>query len=356
MAKEQAGTSFEVLSADFKARKFLPLYCFCGDEPYFVDALTDLLEQYALSDMEKAFNQTIVYGKDVSVQTITEAALRPPMMAERQVVIVKEAQGLELRKEEDQMRLLNYVKRAVPSTVLVFAFKNATPDKRKALWKEVAKAPGYYEGKALYEGQVGAFVKKYAAERKFKIDEAAVELLVESTGTELSKVINELSKVVLNKEAGSVISVEDIEREVGISKEFSVFELNNAIGKKDAERIFKIAHFFAHSKSNPFVVTVSQLYSFFSRLYLAHSQPGADDRSLAALIKVSPFFVKDYREALHNYSLEQVKHILQLLNEYDLRSKGLGGTGNIGEGELLRELVYRILTEKKESIIVAFTE
>lgn len=355
MAKEQSGTSFETLAAEIKSKKFYPLYCLCGDEPYFVDVLSDFIEQNALSEMEKAFNQTIVYGKDVNARTIVEACTRPPMMAERQVVIVKEAQGLELRKEEDQTLLQNYFKRALPSTVLVFAFKNTSPDKRKSVWKELSKSPGFFESKKLYDNQVAPFVRKFVADKKFKIDEPAIELLIESTGTELSKIINELSKVVLNKEAGATISVEDIEREVGISKEFSVFELNNALAKKDAQRVFKITHFLANSKNNPFVVTLANLYSFFAKIYVAHAQPTADDATLSKILKVNIYFVKDYKLALKNYPLEQVLHILKLLNEYDLRSKGVGNTINIGEGELLRELVYRILTEKKQIVEAEFT-
>lgn len=356
MAKTQSDTSFEGIAANIKAKSFLPLYCFCGEEPYFVDSLTDLVEQYALNDMEKAFNQTIVYGKDVSVRTIIEAASRPPMMAERQLVIVKEAQGLELKKEDDQTALLNYFKHPITSTVLVFAFKNTSPDKRKSVWKELAKGNGFFESKALYENQVAPFIRKFTTDRKLNIEEPAVELLVESTGTSLSKVINELSKVVLNKTAGGTITVKDIETEVGISKEFSVFELSNALAKKDAERAFKIAYFLAKSKNNPFVVTVASLYSFFAKIYLAHAQPNADDRTLASLLKVNPYFVKDYKEAVRNYPFEQVVTILKLLNEYDLRSKGVGGTANTTEGELLRELVYRIITEKKTALAVEFSE
>lgn len=356
LLKTQSNTSFETIVANIKAKSFLPLYCFCGEETYFVDVLTNLIEHNALNDMEKAFNQTIVYGKDVNVRTIVETALRLPIMADRQVVIVKEAQGLEIRKEEDQTKLLNYFKNPAASTILVFAFKNASPDKRKSVWKELAKSNGFFESKALYENQVAPFIRKFATERKLNIEEPAIELLIESTGTNLSKVINELSKVVLNKTEGSTITTKDIETEVGISKEFSLFELNNALAKKNVELAFKIAYFLAKSKNNPFVVTVANLYSFFSKIYLAHAQPNADDKTLAALLKVNPYFVKDYKEAVRNYPLGQVETILKLLNEYDLRSKGVGGTANITEGELLRELVYRIIIEKKTELAVEFSE
>jgi DNA polymerase-3 subunit delta len=350
MAKETGG-SFESLSSSIKSKQFVPLYCFCGEEDYFIDELTALIEQYVLNDMEKAFNQTILYGKDSNARQIVEAAMRPPMMAEKQLVIVKEAQGLELRKEEDQTLLLNYFKKPSPSTVLLFAFKHGTPDKRKSLWKELAKSTGFFESKPLYENQIGAFVKRSIAEKKFKIEDAAVELLVESTGTELSKVINEISKLIISKQVGATITVQDIEREVGISREFSAFELNNAFGKKDVTKIYRIAHIMSDSKSNPFVVTVATLFTFFSKIYLAHANAQSDDKTLAALLKVSPFFVKDYREAVKNYSLPQTKHILHLLAEYDLRGKGVNGTGNITEGELLKELVYRILHEQPQDAL-----
>jgi DNA polymerase-3 subunit delta len=354
LAKETTGATFDSLKIDISSRKLLPLYCFCGEEPYFVDVLTELVEKHSLTETEKAFNLSIFYGKDISVQTLIEACTRPPMMAEKQVVIVKEAQGLESKKSEDQTILLRYFKQPLPSTILVLAFKNAAPDKRLNVWKELCKSPGYYEGKKLYEHQLGAFIKKFLAEKKIKIDERAIELLIENTGNELTKIVNELSKIALSKEAGSTILQQDIEREVGISKEFSVFELTHALAVKDADKAFRITHFLSQSKHHPAVLIIGQLYSFFSKIYLAHAHPHADDKNLSAVLKVSPYFIKEYKAAMVNYPLPQILHILQLLSEYDLRSKGVGSTGNISDGELIREMVFRIITEKTNTVKVEF--
>lgn len=351
MAKEK-GIGFEEFSAKIKAKDFLPLYCFCGEEEYFIDALTDLIEKHVLNEMEKAFNMTIVYGKDSNARQIVEAAMRPPMMSERQLVIVKESQGLELRKEEEQEMLLKYFKKPIKSTILVFAFKHGSPDKRKSLWKELAKSPGFFESSKLYENQVAAFVKKNFDERKLRIEEEAAALLVESTGNELSKVINEIGKLAIGKTAGDTILVSDVEREVGISREFTAFELNNALAVKDVAKAYRIAQVMSNSKNNPLVVTLATLYNFFSKVLLAQANAQLDDKSLSSLLKVNSYFVKDYVVASKKYSVEQTKHILHLLAEYDLRSKGVNGTGNTTEGELLKELVYRILNEQPTDVLV----
>ncbi len=356
MAKQKSDSTFESLGASIAAKQFVPLYCFCGDEPYFVDELTELIELHVLNEMEKAFNMTVVYGKDSTARQIVEAAMRPPMMAERQLVLVKEAQGLELRKDEDQTLLLNYFKKPNPQTVMVFAFKNASPDKRKALWKELTKGLGYYESEKLRDYQIAPFIKRKVAEKKFKIQDEAAELMSDFVGTELSKVINEVGKIVIGKPAGHLITVEDIEREVGISREYNAFELNNAISKNDVAKAYRIAQVMANSKSNPLAQTLAAMHGHFSKLLIAVFNAQSDDKTFAALLKVNPFFVKDYREALRHFNFEHIKHILHLIAEYDLRSKGVGSTGNTTEGELLKELVYRILHENPQDVLVEFQQ
>lgn len=334
--------SYESILRDVKARKFSPVYFFCGEEAYFIDALTEQMEKYALNEMEKAFNQTVVYGKDVSARQIAETCGRLPMMAERQVVIIKEAQGISL-KEEEEAQYLAYLKKPVASTILVFAWKHGTPDGRKSFTKEIKKSAVYFESKRLYENQVAAWVKKAVKERNHSIGDAAAELIVEYTGNHLSKITNELEKLMLNKPSGSVINEDDIEKLIGISKEFNVFELNNAIGAGHTAQAYRIVNYFrANPKNGPLALVLGALYGFFTKVYQLHFLRGKADKDMAAAIKVSSFFIEDYKTAAGNFSPKKIEEIFYLLEEYDLRYKGVGNQG-VEEGELLREMVYKIM-------------
>jgi DNA polymerase-3 subunit delta len=334
--------TFESIAADIKSRKFQPIYFFCGDEDYFIDALCDLIEQHALSDMEKAFNQTIAYGKDMNARLVLETCGRLPMMAERQLVIIKEAQALSL-KEEEENQYRAYLKKPVKSTVLVFAWKHGTPDGRKAFGKEIKKAAVYFESKRLYENQVSAFVKTWFSKRKYSIDDKAAELLVESTGNDISKVVNELEKLIINKPAGANVTLDDIEKGVGISKEFNVFELNSALGRNDKTKVYQIANYFvANPKSGPLVFVLGTLQGFFNKVLLYHQNKTLTDNELAGVLKTSPFFVKDYKQAAKVFPENKLEKVFYLLEEYDLRSKGVNNHA-IKEGELLKELVTRLM-------------
>ncbi len=337
---EKAG--FDSIASDIKNRKFSPVYFFCGEEAYFIDALTDMLENTVLNDMEKAFNQTIVYGKDVNARAIIETAGRLPMMAEKQLVIVKEAQALSL-KEDEEKQYLNYLKHPVKSTILVFAWKHGKPDGRKAFGKEMAKSATYLESKPLYENQVAPWVRNWLKDRKYKIEEEAAELLVEYAGTELSRVSNELEKLILNKPAGSTINREDIETQVGISKEYNVFELNNALGYKNRTKTYQIVNYFvANPKSGPLVLILGTIHGFFTKVYAYHFNKNLPDKDIAGIIKVNPYFVKDYKAAAQHYPLHKLEQVFYVLEEYDLRSKGIGSSG-LSDGELLKEMVFKIL-------------
>jgi DNA polymerase-3 subunit delta len=337
-----AAENFESIAADIRKGKFSPLYFFCGDEAYFIDALCDLIEAHALNDMEKAFNQTIAYGKDLSARQVLETCGRLPMMAERQLVMVKEAQALSMKQEEEE-QYLRYLKNPVKSTVLVFAWKHGTPDGRKSFGKEIKKSAVYFESKPLYENQVAPWLKNWLHTRKFKIDEQAADLLVEFTGTELSNVTNELEKLIINKQAGSTITLDDIEKGVGLSKEYNAFELSNALGKRDKTKAFQIANYFvANPKNGPLVVVLGALHTYFSKIYFTHQNKNVLDKDLAPMLKVNPFFVKDYKAAARNYTEQKLEQIFYLLEEYDLRVKGVNNH-QVKEGELLRELVVRIL-------------
>ncbi|MFI5206150.1 MAG: DNA polymerase III subunit delta, partial [Candidatus Paceibacterales bacterium] len=232
----------------------------------------------------------------------------------------------------------------VKSTILVFAWKHGTPDGRKSFGKEMKKAAVYYESKPLYENQVAPWVKSWVQQKKYKIEEQAAELLVESTGADLSNVVNELEKLIINKQPGATITLEDIEAGVGVSKEFNVFELNNALALKNKTKVYQIANYFvANPKNGPLVMILGTLQGFFSKIYICHQNKNLPDKELAGLLRVNPFFVKDYKNAVKNYSEAKLEQIFYILEEYDLRSKGVNNTGAIKEGGLLKELVTRIL-------------
>lgn len=334
--------TFESIQADIKARKFAPVYFLCGEQEYFVDTLCNMLEEQVLNDMEKSFNQTIMYGKDSSARQIMETARRLPMMAERQVVIVKEAQALSMKEEEEQ-QYLSYLKNPPKTTVLIFAWKHGKPDGRKSFGKEMVKSAVYFESKRLYENQVGPIIRSWLSERKYKMEERAVDLLIEYTGTDLSKVMNELEKLIIGKPAGYTITVEDIEKGVGLSKDFNAFELGNVIGSKNRYKVQQIVNYFkANPKNGPLVVVLGSLLTYFNKLYMAHQVKGLQDKDFSQIIGVNPFFAKDYRVGIQNFSVAQIEKVMLILEEYDLRSKGVNN-GDIDDGELMRELVFRIL-------------
>ncbi|MCW5908322.1 MAG: DNA polymerase III subunit delta [Chitinophagales bacterium] len=338
----EKGGGYDSILQDLKARKFAPVYFFCGEEAYQIDKLTQYIEDYLLNDMEKAFNQTVVYGKDVNARQIAETCGRLPMMAERQVVIVKEAQGLSL-KDEEEKQLLAYVKNPVKTTVLVFAWKHGTPDGRKLFGKEVKKSAVYFESKPLYENQLAPWINAWLKERKHKIEESAAALLIEYVGSDLPKLSNELEKLILNKSAGTAITEDDIERLVGISKEFNVFELNTAVGTLNRAKAYRIVNYFiANPKNGPIELVLGTLQSFFTKLFVYHYNRNLPDKDLASVMKVSPYFVKDYHTAAKNFPLKKVEQAFYIIEEYDLRAKGVNNSG-VERTELLRELVFKLM-------------
>ena len=337
-----AAATFESIVTDLKNRKFAPIYCFCGEEDFYIDELTDMVEKYALNDIEKAFNQTIVYGKELTSRQVVEIAGRLPMMAERQVLIIKEANSLNLKSSEEE-EFLRYLKKPVKSTIVVFSWKHGKPDGRKSFGIEMKKAAVFFESLPLTTYQVVPWIKNWLSQKKYKIDGQAAELLVEYTGNELSKVANELEKLIINKQPGATITLDDIEAGVGISKEYNPFELNNALANRDKTKAYKIVNYFiANPKSGPFIMILGTLFGYFTKVYLYHLNKGLPDKDIAGAIKVSPFFIKDYKSAAQQYPLQKLEQIFNILEEFDLRVKGINNR-SLKEGELLKEMVTRIL-------------
>ena len=274
---------------DIKAGNIKPIYFLMGEEPYYIDKLSDYIEEKVLTEEEKGFNQTVLYGRDVSIEDIISTAKRYPMMAERQVVIVKEAQDL-IRTID---KLESYAENAMPTTVLVFCYKYKTLDKRKKLTKLLAKNGVVFESKKLYENQVGDWIKRMLAGKKYGIEPKATAMLVEFLGTDLSKINNELEKLQIILPAGSTITPKHIEENIGFSKDFNVFELRKALGERNQLKAYTIAENFAQNpKDNPMVVTTSLVFGFFIQLLKYHGLKDKNPKNVATVLGINPFFMK----------------------------------------------------------------
>ncbi len=338
----------EIIS-ELKKKTYRPIYFLMGEEPYFIDMISDYIENNVLDESEKEFNQTVLYGRDVSASEIIGAAKRFPMMSEHQVVIIKEAQDIkdlvkkdkEDKKDKVKTPFEAYLENPLPSTILVFCYKYKTIDKRTALAKLIQKKAAMFESKKLYDNQVADWINNYLKTKDYTINQRAAGLLSEYLGTSLSKVTNELDKLIINLPAKSEITTEHIQTNIGISKDYNVFELQTAIGKKEVLKANRIINYFnANPKENPMVMTVASLYGYFCKILIYHFL--SDKKTAASAMGVNPFFVKDYELGAKNYSAGKLKSIFSYLREYDMKSKGVD-RGSATEGELLKELVFKIM-------------
>jgi DNA polymerase-3 subunit delta len=325
--------------SDIKKGNVKPVYFLMGEEPYYIDRISEFIDKNVLAEEEKEFNQMVLYGRDVSIEDIVANAKRFPMMAERQVVIVKEAQELSRTIE----KLVDYVENPQPSTVLVMCYKYKKIDKRKKLYKIVAKNGVIFESKKLYENQISDWIRRVLGGAKYTIEPKASQMLVEFLGTDLGKINNELEKLKLIIPSGTQITADQIEENIGISKEFNNFELRKAIGTRNGTKAHLIIKYFAQNpKDNPLVVTISLLYSFFSQVLQYHGLTDKSQRNVASALKINPYFVKDYSEAAHNYPMKKVSGIIACLRDADVKSKGVGAT-NLPQGDILKELLVKIM-------------
>ena len=326
------------ITKDIKAGNIKPIYFFMGEEPYYIDKLTEFIQENVLQEHERDFNQTVIYGKDATIEDIISNAKRFPMMADKQVVIVKEAQ--ELSRTIDKLE--SYAENPQPSTVLVFAYKYKTLDKRKKITKLLAKVGVVYESKKLYENQVGTWITNVLKGQGYAIEPKASIMLVEFLGTDLSKISNELDKLKIILPKGHTISAKDIEDNIGISKDYNNFELRKAIGEKDTLKAFKIIDYFAQNpKDNPIVVTTSLVFSFFLQLLQYHGTKDKNPKNLAVVLKVNPYFLKDYDVAYRNYPMKKVSAIIATLRDIDVKSKGVGANA-LPQSDLLKEMLIHI--------------
>ncbi len=324
--------------ASIQKREIKPIYFLMGEEPYYIDRISEYIADTILTEDERGFNQMTLYGRDTDIDEIVGNSKRFPMMAEYQVVIVKEAQDLSRTIE----KLADYAENPQPTTVLVLCYKYKKIDKRKKLHKAIAKTGLVFESKKLYENKVGDWISKTLKSRGYSISPKAAQMLVEFLGNDLGKIDNELQKLQLICEKGSNITPEVIEKNIGISKDFNNFELRNAIGLRDSQKAHRIVNYFAQNpKDNPVMVTISMLFSYFSGLLQYHGLPDKSKGSVAKQLKVNPYFVNDYVAAARNYPMKKVSRAISLLQEADVKSKGVGA--NISQGDLLKELLVKIM-------------
>ena len=324
--------------SDIKKGIIKPIYFLMGDEPYYIDKISDYIEEHILEEAEKGFNQQVMYGRDASIEDIVSAAKRYPMMAERQVIIVKEAQDLSRNIE----KLVAYAETPQPTTVLVFNYKYKKLDKRKKLHKAIAKTGLIYESKKLYENQVSDWIRRVLSGKKYKIEPKASQMLVEFLGTDLSKISNELDKLMLILPKESIISDKHIEDNIGISKDFNNFELRKAVGEKDVVKANRIINYFAENpKNNPLVMTISLLNGYFTQLLSFHGLKDKSKSSVAKTLGVNPYFVDEYFLAARNYPMRKVAQIIAFLRDADVKSKGVGASQS--QSDILKELLFKIL-------------
>lgn len=332
--------SYQQVMKELQQKSYRPIYLLHGEESFYIDQLTSYIETNVLDESTKAFNQTILYGKEIDYKTVLDSARRYPVLSDKQVVIIKEAQEL---KTLDKLE--PYFQNPLDSTILVLAHKHKKLDKRKKFAKVLTSSAKVclFESKRLYDNQVPNWISNFLKDKGVNIKPAAAQLLAEYLGSNLSKIANELNKLLLNLPKGATVDKTLIQKNIGISKDFNVFELQNALGKRDHFKSFLIVkHFIANPKNHPLPMITATLYNFFSKVYVCQSMLRASDAEIAKAIGANKFFVKDYKNAAKTYKRSQLEQVFHLLKEYDLRSKGVNSTNN-STGALLQELIAQIL-------------
>jgi len=330
---------FSAILSDLENKHYQPVYFLEGEETYFIDRISEQITSHVLTEAEKGFNQTILYGKDTDVDTIITAAKRFPMMAAQQVVVVREAQNI--KNIED---LAPYVEHPQPSTLLVINYKYKNLDKRKRLFKALQKNGVYFEAKPIYESKIPGWLTKYLQAKGYGIEPRAAQLIADHVGNDLKRIVSELEKVIISLPPGMSITPVEVEHNIGISKDYNTFELQSAIGRRDILKANRIVNYFAdNQKMHPFPVIIGVLHSYFRKILAYHFMENKTNRNaVAGVIGVSPYFINEYIDAARNYNIRRSVNAVSLLREYDMRSKGARG-GSADNGELLRELIYKIL-------------
>jgi DNA polymerase-3 subunit delta len=331
--------TYEEIISDLKKRIFKPVYFLAGEEPYYIDLITEYIQEKVLPEDEKAFNQIILYGEDTNIASIIDTARRFPMMSSHQVLIIKEAQALKKLEE-----LIIYLEKPLLSTILVFSYKYKTIDKRTKLHKILESYGVYFESPRIRDYLIPAWIERYLMTKGIKADPSASAMLTEYLGADLHKIVNELDKLIITLPPGEPqITTTLIEKNIGISKDYNIFELQKAIGERNILKANMIIHYFADNpKDNPITFSIASLFGFFSKLLTFHYLTDKSKNNVASVLKINPYFVKEYENSASKYNVAKTVQIISLLRTYDMKSKGYGDPGT-EPGDLLKELVFRIL-------------
>lgn len=329
---------------DLQKGKYAPVYFLQGDEPFFIDNISENIEHNALDETQKSFNQYVLYGKDVTFTDVLNVARKYPMMGERQVVIVKEAQDMrDWKKEGPQKMLIAYLENPLPTTILVFGHKYKSLDRRTKICKVLEKQTVFLNSKRIYDDKVPGWVRSYAQASGANISEKAIMILTENIGNNLQRLANEINKLKLNVAEGQQIDEVAVQKYVGISKDYNTFELQKAISLRDEVKVMKIVQYFdANPSSNPLIMVIANLYAYFTKLLLIHHQGASDKNAVARAIGVNPFFAGEYMQAARNYPPHIVIRNIQLIHQADLQSKGIG-YAMMKDGNILKELIFKLM-------------
>ena len=334
-----AARTFEGVIRDIREKRYHPVYFLMGEETFYIDVISDFLEEHLLGEAEREFDLTVLYGRDTDVNGVVSSAKRYPMMGGHHLVMVKEAQHLKQIEE-----LLPYVQKPSSTTVLVICYKYKSYDRRKKLLREIDKSGVVFEGKRLYDNQVPGWISDYVKRKGYRIGPQAVQMLADHLGADIGKIVNELGKVFINLKRGEEITPVVIEENIGISKDFNIFEFQQALGERNAHKAFQIATYFADNpRANPLVLTLGVLYQYFSKVLIYHSLQDKSRKNVATALSVNEFFVNQYQRAAANYPTGKLIQIMGHLRECDIKSKGIGNV-TTSEGELLKELTFRVMT------------
>jgi DNA polymerase-3 subunit delta len=330
---------FDAILQNLKKKIIHPIYLLEGEEPYYIDEISDYIEKNVLTDAEKGFNQSVFYGKDSSALTIAESCLRYPMFAPRQVIIVKEAQSL--AKIEV---LASYAEKPLASTVLVLNYKYKTLDSRTKLVKAIKKNGVVFTSDKIKEWKLPSWIENYLAQRDFTITPQAAQLLTSYLGADLGKVANELNKLIIAVKNTNKITADHIEKNIGLSKEFNLLELQNALAEKNFFKANQIIQYFgANPTANPVQRTIPTLFGYFSNMFAYHFLKDKSESNVAAELGIHPFVAKNLIIAAKKYNPTKLYEIIGILREYDMKSKGFEVSGMVGTADLQKEMIYKIL-------------
>jgi len=331
--------SVEKIITDWQKKSFKPIYWLEGEEEYFIEKVIAYAEHNILSKSEVSFNLTVFYGKDAGWADIVNACRRYPMFAERQVVILKEAQQM-----KDLEKLETYIENPLGSTIFVVSYKEKKLDARKKFTKLVKEKGILVTTKKMYDSQLPEWTKELLQSKGLSISQKGLALLVDHIGNDLIRIENEIEKILVNLDKRTNITEEDIEEYIGVSKDFNVFELQTALASKDIARAIRIIQYFeANPKAAPIQLVLPSLYSFFSKVFMIFGAGESDEKAMAAVIGVNPYFINDYLKASRLYTYPEIENVLMLLHHYNLKSVGVGDTGT-EDASLLKEMVVKIMT------------